>query len=111
MQFCNSKNSGKKINCVYCQQNFVSVKGPVNSDYRQQNFIIFKVMVTAKVDKVVKAIKTAAQFFNSKITCMYCSICRYFCKSLIVSATPKLIETFKRGWRFEYRVILVTFKF
>ena len=64
--------------------------------------------VTVKVDKVVKAIKTAAQFLNSKITCTFCSICRYFCKSLIASATPKLIETFKRGWRFEYGVILVT---
>ena len=34
-----------------------------NSDYQQQNFVIFKVTVTVKVDKVVKAIKTAVYFF------------------------------------------------
>ena len=38
-----------------------------NSDYRQQNFIIFKVTVIVKVDKVVKAIKTAVQFFQNNM--------------------------------------------
>ena len=66
--------------------------------------------VTVKVDKkVVKAIKTKQQcnFLIPKIACMFCSICRYFCKSLIVSATSKLIETFKRGWRFEYSLNII----
>ena len=56
-QFCNSNSTGKKkkINRLYRQRNFVSVKVPVktetSSDNRQQNFIIFKVTVAVKVGK------------------------------------------------------------